>query len=245
MSLHSIKASSIEEPVDTPITPLLDLICRRRAVKHYDPTYRLTEDEIRTLLTAGALAPTSFNMQNRHFICVVDPKIKDQLSVAAWGQEQVRDASVVIVLSGNRNAYKNTARYLRNVPPSLRQTFETMIVDLYKENDALGRDEDCRSVAFAGMNIMLMATDMGYESGPLIGFDPEKVSEIIGLPNDHEPLLLIVIGKGTKPPRKRLGLLNFEEMASVDRFGQNAITGEVEADVLDPEAQSHSASPEV
>jgi nitroreductase len=174
-------------------------------------------------------------MQNRHFVCVVDPEIKTKLSVAAWGQEQVRDASVVIVLTGNRNAYKNTDRYLRNAPPAVRQNTESMIVDLYGENDALARDEDCRSVSLAGMNIMLMATDMGYESGPMIGFDPEQVSEILGLPDDHAPLLLIVIGRGTRPPRERLGLLNFEELVSVDRFGQNSITGAVEADNLSPD----------
>lgn len=232
MSLHNTTTVDIEEPVGTPATRLIDIIRQRRSVKHYDPTFRLTDDEIRTLLTAGALAPTSFNMQNRHFICVVDPETKDKLSVAAWGQEQVRDAAVVIVLCGNRNAYKNTARYLRNAPPSVRQTLATMIEDLYEENDALARDENCRSVAFAGMNIMLMATDMGYECGPMIGFDPEQVSEVLSLPNDHEPLLLIVIGKGTKPPKKRLGLLNFEEFVSVNCFGENAIIGEIEADAL-------------
>ena len=156
------------------------------------------------------------------------PRAKTRLAAAAWGQEQVRDASVVFVLTGNRNAYKNTTRYLRNAPPSVRETFEQMIPGSYAENDLLARDEDCRSVGLAAMNIMLMATEMGYESGPMIGFDPEQVSEIVGLPDDHAPLLLIVVGKGTKPAWGRLGLLSFEELVSVDRFGQNTITGAVE-----------------
>ena len=74
----------------------------------------------------------------------------------------------------------------------------------------------------------LMATELGYESCPMIGFDPAQVSEIVGLPDDHEPLMLVVAGKGTKPAWDRLGLLDFEELASVDRFGQNTITGAVE-----------------
>jgi len=210
------------------IMTLLNIIRSRRSVKHFDPDHRFTDDELRALLTAGALAPTSYNMQNRHFVCVADPKIKAKLVVAAWGQEQVRDASVVFVLTGNRDAYKNTDRYLRNAPSPVRQQFEQMIPDSYAENDALARDEDCRSVGLAAMNIMLMATEMGYESGPMIGFDPEQVSEIVGLPPDHAPLMLIVVGKGTKPAWERLGLLDFEEFVSVDRFGQNTITGAVE-----------------
>lgn len=234
MTLYNIVASEFTAPVGAQTAPLLDLMRRRRSVKHYDPEHRLSAGEIRTLLAAGALAPTSFNMQNRHFVCVVDPDIKAKLFVATSGQEQVRDASLVIVLSGNRNAYKNTARYLRNAPPPLRQTFATMVADLYGNNDALTRDEDCRSVAFAGMNIMLMATDMGYDSCPMIGFDAGQVSDIVGLPADHEPLLIIVVGKGTKPPWGRLGLLNFEEFASIDFFGQHPITGAVEADDQPP-----------
>ena len=62
----------------------------------------------------------------------------------------------------------------------------------------------------------------------MIGFDPAQVSEIVGLPDDHAPLMLIVVGKGNKPAWGRLGLLDLEELASVDRFGQNTITGPVE-----------------
>ena len=207
---------------------LLDLIRQRRSIKHFDPDHRLGEDEIRTLVRAGALAPSSFNMQNRHFVCVVDPATKAQLAQAAWGQEQVRDASLVIVLTGNRNAYRNTVRYLRNAPDGVREAFEKMIPASYAENDALARDEDCRSVGLAAMNILLMATEMGYASCPMIGFDPAQVSTIVGLPDDHAPLMLIVVGKGTQPAWDRLGLLDFEEIASTDRFGQHTLKGPVE-----------------
>lgn len=208
---------------------LLDLIKKRRSIKAFDPEHKLTDEELRTLLTAAALAPTSFNMQNRHFVCVMDQEVKTKLCAASWGQEQVRDASVVIVLTGNRNAYKNKDRYLRNAPDPVREMFGPMIDNMYGENDALARDEDCRSIGLSAMNLMLMASDMGYESGPIIGFDPAQVSDIVQLPEDHAPLLLVVIGKGTKPAWGRLGVLNFEEFVSVDKFGQNSITGEVEA----------------
>ncbi|RKY18289.1 MAG: hypothetical protein DRQ55_13745 [Planctomycetota bacterium] len=75
---------------------------------------------------------------------------------------------------------------------------------------------------------------MGYESGPLIGFDPQQTSELLGLPEDHAPLLLVVVGKGTQPARQRLGLLDVEELASVDRFGQHTITGAVEGQGAGP-----------
>ena len=208
---------------------LIDLIRRRRSVKHFDPDHRLSDDELRRLLTASALAPTSFNMQNRHLVCVVDPAVKAELFTAAWGQEQIRDASVVVVLTGDRRAYRNTARYLRHAPRDARETYERMIPAMYAEDDALARDEDVRSVGLAAMNLMLMATEMELESCPMIGFDPDRVREILGLPVDHAPLMIVVIGRGVRPPRERMGLLDLEEFVSVDRFGTHSIEGPVDA----------------
>jgi len=208
---------------------LYDTLKERRAIKHYDPKHRLTDEELRALISAAALAPSSFNMQNRHFVAVVDQGQKLALQAAAFGQEQVRDASVVFVLAGNLAAHRNTDRYLRNAPAKVREGLEPMISKMYEGNDRLLRDEACRSVGLSAMALMLMATSMGYASGPMIGFDPDKVAEVLGLDADHPPLMLLVVGRGTQPARERLGLLNLEEVASVDRYGNATITGEVDS----------------
>lgn len=204
---------------------LSNLIKSRRSVRAFDSSYNITDDEHRELLTAGALAPSSYNMQNRHFVSVLDDDTKAELAGAAFGQAQVRDAAVVIVVTGSRNAYKKTERYLRDAPVPVRDLFETVIPAAYADNDRLARDEDCRSVAFAGMNIMLMAVELGLDSCPMIGFEPDKVSSLLGLPKDHEPLLIIAVGKAAEPAPGRLGLLDLDELVSVNRFGSNTLSG--------------------
>lgn len=206
---------------------VLDAIRTRRSIKHYDADHSLTEQELQTLLSAVALAPTSFNMQNRHVVAVLDQAVKSRLQAAAWGQEQVRDASVVVVLTGDLAAHRRTDRYLRRAPEPVREQLEPMIADFYEGKDALLRDEACRSVGLAAMNLMLTAQSLGYDSCPIIGFDPAQVSEVLGLDADHPPLMLVVVGKGTKEPQPRLGFLSFEEQVSVDRFGNHSLTGEV------------------
>ena len=32
----------------------------------------------------------------------------------------------------------------------------------------------------------------------MIGFDPAQVSEVLGLDDDHPPLMLVVVGKGDR-----------------------------------------------
>ena len=46
---------------------------------------------------------------------------------------------------------------------------------------------------------MLAAKAMGYDSCPMIGFDPQKVAELIKLPDDHVIGFMIAVGKATKP----------------------------------------------
>ena len=208
---------------------VLDAVKTRRSIKQYAPDHSLTEQELRTLLSAVALAPTSFNMQNRHIVVVLDQVIKNRLQAAAWGQEQVRDSSTVIVLTGDLAAHQRTERYLRNAPEPVRKQLEPMIADFYEDKDALLRDEACRSVGLAAMSLMLTAHDLGYDTCPIIGFDPAQVSEVLGLDAEHPPLMLVVVGKGTKEPQPRLGLLSFEEQVSVDCFGNHSLTGEVAA----------------
>jgi nitroreductase len=208
---------------------VLDAIKKRRAIKHYDADHKLTDQELRTLFSAAALAPTSFNIQNRHFVAVVDQERKNQIQAAAWGQEHVRDASVVVVMTGDLKAHEKTDRFLRDAPAAVREQFEPMIGQFYDGNDALLRDEACRSVGLAAMNLMLAAQALGYESCPMIGFDPVQVSEAIGLDADHPPLMIVVVGKGTKQAWPRLGLLQLEELVSVNQFGNHSVTGDVEA----------------
>ena len=39
-----------------------DAIKKRRAVKHYDPNHKLSNDEINQILSLAVLSPTSFNI---------------------------------------------------------------------------------------------------------------------------------------------------------------------------------------
>jgi nitroreductase len=206
-----------------------DAIKKRRSVKQYDAEHKLSDEELRNLLSAAALAPTSFNIQNRQFVAVVDQERKNQLQAASWGQEQVRDASVVVVIAGDLKAHERPERFFRDAPMAVREQMEPLVEKLYGSNDVLIRDEACRSVGLAAMNLMLAAQELGYESCPLIGFDPAKVSEAIGLDTDHPPLMLVVVDKGTKPAQSRLGLFDLEEVVSVDSFGNRSLSGEVEA----------------
>lgn len=206
---------------------LLEALRTRRSVKSFDPSHEITDDEVRTLFENVALAPTSFNMQNWHFVAVRNKKTREKLCAASWHQSQVKDASLVVVCCGALQAHRATDRYLRKAPEAVREKMAPMIGGFYESNDDLCKEEACRTIGIGGMAMMLMAREMGYDSCPMIGYDPKQVSEIVGLDDNHPPLMMVTIGKPLQPARPRMGLLDLEEFVSIDRFGEHSLTGEI------------------
>jgi len=197
----------------------IQTIHARRSVKHYDPDHRLTDDEVRTLLTTAMQAPTAFNIQHWRFVLVTDPDIRQQIRAAAWDQAQVTDASLLIVMCADRDAWKkDTARYWRDAPQPVQDFLVPAIGAYYEGRDQVQRDECMRSCGLAGMAIMLAAKEMGYDSCPMDGFDFDAVARIIRLPDDHVISYMIAVGKGTQQPWPKPGQLSYEEVVIENQF---------------------------
>lgn len=196
----------------------LEAIQSRRAIKQYIK-HSITEDEIQKLFEAVILSPTSFNIQNWRFVIVKDPEQRKALRKASWDQAQVEEASLLVVLTADLKAWKkNTERYWSNAPTEVAQLMVSMTHQFYEGKEQLQRDEAIRSCGIAAQTLMLRAKEMGYDTCPMIGFDPAKVSEIINLPEDHIIALMITIGKAAEPARSRNGQLKLEELLILDKF---------------------------
>lgn len=196
-----------------------EAIKARRAVKHYDPDHRLTDEQQRELLSAAMLSPTSFNIQNWRFVNVGDPGLREQVKAAAWGQAQVTEASMLLLICADLQSWaKEPDRYWRNAPDQVRETMVPMIGPFYEGNERLQRDEAMRSAGIASQTLMLAAKSRGLDSCPMIGFDPVKVAELINLPDDHVVCMMLVIGKAKQPARPRGGQLSYDEVVVTDRF---------------------------
>jgi len=196
-----------------------DAIKERRSVKHYDANHKFTDDEVNELLSLAVLSPTSFNMQNWRFVVVKDSEIRKQIRAVSWDQAQVTDASLLIVLCADLKAWKdNPSQYWKNVPKEAQDFLVSAMAPFYEGKDELQRDEAMRSCGIAAQTIMLAAKSMGYDSNPMIGFDPDKVAEIIKLPLEHVISMMIVIGKQTQPAMPRGGQLSLDKVVFTDRF---------------------------
>ncbi|WPJ98021.1 nitroreductase family protein [Coraliomargarita algicola] len=193
-------------------------IHQRRSVKHYDPNHKMSEVEIQELLELALLSPTSFNMQNWRFVVVTDPEKRAAIQAAAWNQAQVTEASITILLCADLHAHEDAGRYWVNAPEPVQEMLVPMIAPFYGSNPQLQRDEAMRSIGIAAQTLMLAAKSMGYDSCPMIGFDPIKVGEIIALPEHHVIGMMLTVGKAIKDANARGGQLPIEEVVFRDQF---------------------------
>ena len=194
-------------------------ITERRSVKAFDPQHRMSEQEINQLMSLAMLSPTAFNIQNWRFVLVTDPVLRQQIRAASWDQAQVEDASLLIVLTADLNAWaKQPERYWKNAPKAASDVLVSMIGQYYQSNDQVQRDEAMRSCGMAATTLMLAAKEMGYDTCPMDGFDFAAVSKLLNLPADHIPSMFVVVGKALKAAAPRGGQLAMDEVVVYNQF---------------------------
>jgi nitroreductase len=203
-----------------------EIIHARRSVKCYDPSERISDATLHAIFEDVILSPSSYNLQHWHFIAVRNPEVKKQLRQAAWGQPQVEEAAVTILVLGKLNAHEDAPRIYADAPDDVRARLVPMIAGFYDHNPQKQHDEALRSGSLAAMALMLAARARGFDTGPMIGFDPEAVCKILGVPGNYIPVMMIVLGTCVEPPRPRDYRKPVSEVVSLDAMDGMGLAAE-------------------
>jgi len=198
----------------------IETIHARRAVKHFDPEHRMSEDDERKLFEATIQAPTSFNIQHWRFVVLRDPELRARIRKEFGNdQAQMTDASLLVLFTADMKAWaKDPGRYWKDAPREVADLLVGWMGPFHEGREWLQRDEAQRSIGLAMQTMMLAAKELGYESCPMIGFEIEEVAKLIRLPEDHVMGPMVAIGKGTKDAWPKPGLLPLGEVVVEDRF---------------------------
>ena len=196
-----------------------DAIKTRRAIKKFDNTYKMSPEQVKSLMELTILSPTSYNQQNWRFVTITDQAVKEKIHVAARNQAQPLDGSLVILLCGNMDAWKDDPmRYWKNHPLEKQEHVRDAMHKKYSESPQNSRDEAMRSCGFAAQTIMLAAKQMGLDSCPMVGFEYDEIAKIINLPDEHIIVMMIVVGKAASPAAERGGQLSLDKVVFENKF---------------------------
>ncbi|MBM7705039.1 nitroreductase family protein [Metabacillus iocasae] len=221
--INEMKLSD-EKPKELEDTDFFTVARERRSVRHYDPSYKMTKEEIEELLAVAVQAPSSSNLQPWRFLVIEDQEQKEKLLPIANNQQQIVDASAVIAVLGDLEGYKNADTIYGAAVERGSMTEE--IKDFYVKtiNDHYGnlsREAASRVAMIDGglvsMQLMLAAKAKGLDTVPMGGYDAEKFAEAFSLPENLQTVMLISVGKGVKKGFEKFRL-PLDELVTWDTF---------------------------
>lgn len=170
----------------------------RYATQKYDPTQKVSEENMQEILEAINSAPTSYGLQPFRLIHVKSPELRTQLRAASYDQSPVTDASELLVFTVNRNmdsehinSYMKRIVEVRQVEREKLSRFEQNIAGVLGNLSSAELIAWNTKQAYIGLGFgLVMAAHLGIDSTPMEGFQKDKYDEILGLEDDHSVLVL-------------------------------------------------------
>lgn len=208
------------------MSEFIDVIESRRSANNFLEGEKITKKDLTEILDLVKLAPSCFNIQHAHYFVIMDKENKELLREAALGQYKVHTASAAVLVLGDKEAYKESEKVysgMNKLGILSDEDYHEMlgsIKGLYEGGgEVFKRDEAIRNASLSAMMFMLIAKEKGWDTCPMIGFDPEKVRETFHIPDRYELVLLITIGKeNTKNRRLRGYRKTIDEFATFESF---------------------------
>lgn len=174
-----------------------EAIASRRSIRKFvqEP---LDQNDLREILRLASLAPSAWNAQTWRFAVVQDPALKESLRDAAYGQAQITGAPAVIVVYSDMEDTLETAEETAHpgMGEAARSTQRKTFEGAFGAQEVAQRGQwglTQANIAFGFL--MLAARGLGYDTVPMLGFDPERVKEILGLPPHVQFAGLLPLGK--------------------------------------------------
>jgi nitroreductase len=178
---------------------LVDKLNWRYATKKFDPSKKLSKEQLDELLKAVQLSPSSAGLQSYKVIVVEDPAVRARLREAAHGQAQITDASQLIILAAETKldeAYvKHFIDFVAEKRAIARESllgYEQMIMGNVNRLTEDQRIAWSNKQAYIALGVLLTAAaELGIDACPMEGFSAAQFDEILGL--DEKNLTTAVI----------------------------------------------------
>jgi len=168
---------------------ILQSLNRRYATKIFDPSKKIDDATMQTLLESLRLAPSSFGLQPRWFVRVVNPTVREQLREHARGQSQITDASDLIVLCRKIviddtlvQSYIDTISQERGVTTDSLDDFKNMMLGFLEQRDPQRLAQWAHKQCYIALGFLLeTAALLQVDACPMEWFNPVKFDEILWL----------------------------------------------------------------
>ncbi len=165
----------------------------RHACKEFDPSKKVTKDDMDFILETARLSPSSFGFEPWHFIVVQDAKLREKLKNGAWGAtKKLETAShYVVCLTMKSHFLSYDSPYIKDFMKNVQHLPDDVIAmrnKFYREFQQSDFDlsDDRKLFDWAGKqsyiplaNMITAAAMLGIDSCPIEGFKQAETDAIL------------------------------------------------------------------
>jgi nitroreductase / dihydropteridine reductase len=170
---------------------LLENLNWRHAVKAYDPTKKVSQENIDKIVEAARLAPTSSGLQPFKVIVISNQEIKDKLVKGALNPDCMRECSHVIVFAAwdryteeRIDTVYNYTTDERNLPRGRFDSYTNQLKSIYLQQTANENFAHIARQTYIALGLALaQAAELKVDTTPIEGFDNKYVDDVLQLEN--------------------------------------------------------------
>lgn len=161
----------------------------RYATKKFDATKKISTEELNILKEAIRLSTSSYGLQLYKVIIVENPALRSQLQLAGYGQNQITEASHLLVFANQTivgdediDAYLKNATDTRNLPEGALSGYgDFMKGGINPMTQEIKNIWTAKQTYLALANLMNAAAELKIDVTPMEGFNAAKFNEILDL----------------------------------------------------------------
>ena len=168
---------------------IIDSLKWRYATKKFDNTKYVSDEKLAIIKEAFSLTASSYGLQPVKMLVIKDKELQKELVSHSYNQEQVAQASHVLVFCVENivdeayiRAHFENEKNIRGTEDAVLDSFRSYLIESFSSKKAVDIKEWASKQAYIALgNLLTVCATQQIDSCPMEGFLPKKYDELLHL----------------------------------------------------------------
>lgn len=169
---------------------LIENLNWRYATKKYDASKKVSKKDLKIIIEAARLAPSSYGIQPYKIIAIGNQDLKEKIYDIAWNQQIIKDCSHILIFAAWENYTKERIETIFNHTTDERSTERGTAFGSHTESIAASQFEKSNEDAFIDTAkqacisfgiAAAQAAELKIDNTPMGGFENQDLDELLQL----------------------------------------------------------------
>lgn len=179
----------------------------RFATKKFDPEKKVPEEDLKKIMEAVRMAPTSYGLQPFHVFVLSNEELREKLKAVSYGQPQVTDASHLFIFCARNDVDYRIDQMINLLSDGNEEAKKSLSgLENMMRGSIEGKSKEelmlwAARHTFIALGFGLAAcAELEIDSCPMEGFDPDAVKNELGLEDNMYPFAYMAVGYRKEGP---------------------------------------------